>query len=318
MTMEYKSITTTTGFSNEKITQLRESLKDICNSNNSICVVTVGSFARGEASHQSDIDFYLIYDDLKDLDMKDVESTCDNIKEIIEQSGIRMPSPTGAFNEVVKRSEFLENIGGNNDLNESLTRRMLFLLECKWLCNQSSYETLYEKIIHKYVKDTITQHQMCRFLLNDIIRYYRTMCVDFEYKTTEAGKSWGDRNIKLMFSRKLIYFSGILVVAETVQHTWLSKRNILKNSFYNTPIERIENICGNKSNKMLGMYDEFLDAMSRTEIRDMLNATTDDRSTHNEEFRTLKNKGHHFSLELSKLLAVTYDVSHPIHRALIL
>jgi len=47
-----------------------------------------------------------------------------------------------------------------------------------------------------------------RFLLHDLIRYYRTICVDFEYKTYENGKPWGDRNIKIQFSRKFLYFSN--------------------------------------------------------------------------------------------------------------
>ena len=318
MNVDFESISTAVDFSSKKISQLREALKDICDADGNVCVVTVGSFARGEASDQSDIDFYLIYDDSGKIDVKKVEATCDEIKKIILQSGIREPSPTGAFDEIVKRSEFLENVGGNKDTNDTLTRRMLFLLECKWLYNKDSYVKLYNEIINKYVKETITQHQMCRFLLNDIIRYYRTMCVDFEYKTTEVGKSWGDRNIKLMFSRKLIYFSGLLVVAETVQHTWIAKRGILNDCFSVTPIERIIKICGSKSDKALGMYDAFLAEMAKSDVREMLNNTTDIRGDHEEEFRTLKNKGHHFSFELAKLLAVTYDVSHPIHRALIL
>jgi len=313
MTDKYTFINEANTFSKTNIEKIRDQLEGICGDNKDICVVTVGSFARREASTQSDIDFYIIYDD------KIIENTDDlfkSIEECIRDSGIRMPSNLGPFNASVKRQEFLENIGGNNDSNISLTRRMLFLLECEWLSNENFYKKLYEDIINTYVKDKITQHQLCRFLLNDFIRYYRTMCVDFEYKTCEDGKSWGDRNIKLMFSRKLLYFSALLVVAETVQHTYKKKREILLKYFDMTPIERIFNICGDKSQKVLDMYNDFLEKMSKSEIRKLLNETTNDRDNHKDDFRDFKNLGHHFSWELSRLLCATYDISHPIHQAI--
>jgi hypothetical protein len=153
--------------------------------------------------------------------------------------------------------------------------------------------------------------------LNDFIRYYRTICVDFEHKTQEQGKSWGSRNIKLIFSRKLLYFSGILVTAETWQHTYKVKLERIRNLLALTPARRVRAICGTRADPVLNAYGEFLRKMRDPSVRTMLDKTSETRSDQSAEFRTFKNEGHHFTWMLAKLLRDTYDSSHPIHNALI-
>ena len=309
--MERTATEITSSYSEKAINELRGTLTEIL-PDSKVLVVTVGSFARREASDQSDLDFFVIYEKNEESAKEDYKK----IRRVFEESGVWMPATDGSFAELENSDEMVKNVGGNNDTTERLTRRMLFLLECEWLYNEKYFQELFDEIIKIYVKDTITQHQLCRFLLNDLIRYYRTICVDFEYKTTEKGKSWGDRNIKLMFSRKLLFFSGLLTIAETVQHTCDTKREILRTNLRLTPIDRTKKICGTKADKVLSLYDEFLDKLSTKSVRDMLNKTEDNRDNHSEAFRNLKNKGHHFSSELSRLLSETYDTAHPIHHAL--
>lgn len=311
MTLELIALKTAQIYSDDKIKTLRKELTHAISSP-SICIVTVGSFARREASQQSDLDFFVITEDKLPKPQNEIEIFINKVKDL----DIKMPAVSGAFNELEQCSEMIKNIGGFGDVTEKLTRRLLFLLEGEWLYNQLFFDRLFDQFINIYVKDSITEHQLARFLLNDLIRYYRTICVDFEYKTSEDGKPWGDRNIKLMFSRKLLYFSGVLVAAETIQNSCQIKREILKKYLRLTPIERTKQICGPRSGKALAMYNDFLEQMALPSTRDILKRTTMDRDHHPEEFRSLKNKGHHFTYELSRLLSETYDSSHPIHNAM--
>jgi hypothetical protein len=281
------------------------------------CVVGVnGSFARKEASPESDLDLFCICLDAEKRDEVDnlLSAARADIRAVVPKGA----AEGGAFDKVEPFGEILKNIGGPEDMNEKITRRILFLLEGEWLFNESGFAEVRDKIIEKYIRESIDDHQIALFLLNDVIRYYRTICVDFENKTIEGGKPWGIRNIKLVFSRKLLYYSGVLAVAETYRRTWREKRKRLSHLLSLSPVERILEICGDRAIHSLHLYDEFLQEMGRSEVRSACEKITEADRDESELFRYLKNKGHEFTGRLISLLNATYDSGHPIHRSLIL
>ena len=296
-------------YSNDKLEKLKENFEIY--RDDPVCAVVVGSFARREATNQSDLDYFVITDDKECGD-----KVLSQFPDFLKSHDIKAPSDGGAFGGTTKVGQMLNNVGGKDGDNDSLTRRLLFLLESECLVGEDMYNRIQDELIKIYVKDGITEHQICRFLLNDLIRYYRTICVDFEYKTSEQSKSWGDRNIKLLFSRKLMFFSGLLTVAQTAQSTCIQKREVLKRYFNLTPIQRVREICGDHALTALGYYSDFINCIGCADTRAVLNRTHMERDTHDEEFRVHKNKGHHFTWCLSRLLDDTFDANHPIHLAL--
>jgi predicted nucleotidyltransferase len=280
-----------------------------------IVIGTVGSFARGEATSESDLDFFAICPREKGADAKKI--LVEVGPKLVDIVG-KPPSTTGAFNEVELLEDMLVNIGGQDDSNEKITRRVLLLLEGSWLTNEHSFPGLQRQLFEKYVRPSISAHQLCLFLLNDIIRYYRTMCVDFDHKTIENKKPWGIRNIKLVYSRKLIYFSAIIIIAETYQRSYFEKMRIMTEGFAKTPTQRLLDICGDAAIPALKLYDDFLGALDNPEMRRELENTAEGQRNENETFRRLKDNGHHFSIKLMNLLDLSFGRSHPIHRALVL
>jgi len=51
-----------------------------------------------------------------------------------------------------------------------------------------------------------------RALINELIRYYKTVAVDYLYKVEETNKPWALRNLKLRHSRKFWFFSTIALI----------------------------------------------------------------------------------------------------------
>lgn len=286
------------------------------NLGNDLCVVVTGSFGRNEASSESDMDWFIFVNDTLSKDEKSIALS--TVTEIVNSLVAKNAGSSGTFESIVTRSDLLDNYGGDKDSNQAFTRRMLYLLESKCLYNNNLYEALKRQIVEKYIKDSVADSNLNRFMLNDIIRYYRTICTDYEYKVNEDNKSWGVRKIKLKYSRKLLYFSGLITVAATCSLSRNDKIDKTLQLLALTPIDRISNIVGKiQSYKMLEHYNYFLNQMSNKDIRDSLDDIDRVSRNNNEEYRNLKNLSHHFNWELEKCFSGEYPQSHPIHAALI-
>ncbi|MDR7039025.1 putative nucleotidyltransferase [Methylobacterium sp. BE186] len=284
-------------------------------------VLTCGSYARREASAQSDIDFFVITRAGGGTALEEpgiAPTWMDDVRQVIQRIVSVEPSPGGAFAKVENDRAMLANIGGDQDTNQKLTRRMLFLLEGEPLFNAQGLRRFRVEILERYINDKITDHQLALFLLNDIIRYYRTVATDYEFKTSEGSKPWGIRNIKLVFSRKLLYASGLFSVAATADRVRDRKVRFLADLFEIPVIDRMIDICGKaQMNNVLKSYNYFLEQFESNEVRAQLEQLKrEDRST-DVVFRDLKNEGHHFTRELLKLFENTFDSTHPIRRAVI-
>jgi len=248
---------------------------------------------------------------------RQINAVLEQVEEIVKDVIGRMLSQGGAFNSTLKLGDLAKNIGGDKDVNSHITKRILFLTEGLAVNNVKLYKKQRDELIDRYVARKISDHQLGMFLLNDLIRYYRTVCVDFEFKTVEDNKPWGIRNIKLIFSRKLLYFGGILIAAEMAQRSYKEKVEIFRNLCMLPPLERIRTVCGSNADRAIKEYSRFLEAIESSSTREMLEKVNPAKALP-ESFRRLKNSGHHFSFYLMGALKATYSESHPIHRALIL
>ena len=299
-------------FSEQKIAELRNQLRELPLDNR--IVLLCGSFARREASKGSDIDFSMISNQTKkDSELENAVRT--TIKEVVPSG----PSIGGVFGKGVKRTKILKNIGGQKDSNANITHRVLILLEGDWLVNPGDLREFRREILERYIQEGMTDHQLALFLLNDIIRYYRTIAVDYEFKTSKGAdsKPWAIRNIKLVFSRKLLYASGLFSIGMTADRARDDKIQILEELFELPVIDRMKRICGeSRLEGILESYNKFLGDLENPEVRERLvNLKRTERQ--DPIFRRVKNEGHHFTRELLKLFENTFDPTHPIRRAVI-
>ncbi|WP_152603792.1 DUF294 nucleotidyltransferase-like domain-containing protein [Amycolatopsis rifamycinica] len=197
-----------------------ESFADI---DSPIDIIGFGSLARHEFTSASDLDYLVVTYGLQSETnttrrfLQHADLLRNRLIEGVELNG---PGATGVFGRVISAPDMAERIGLEEDTNHSHTRRILLLEESTSLFKPDLHLKLLETIIKRYLYDRVRgRDNVPRFLLNDIVRYWRTITVDYQAKTSK-GTAYSLRYLKLLTSRKLTFASSItpLIECQDIAH----------------------------------------------------------------------------------------------------
>ncbi|MEN2976085.1 hypothetical protein P7L78_15950 [Tistrella bauzanensis] len=288
-------------------------------------VVVCGSYGRGEAGPQADLDSYVLYDPRAAAGKRGdgcemaARQLAGRVHRAAAIAGIRQPADGGAFEATQSADALINTIGGVEDGNQITTRRLLMLLEGRALAGAPVFRRSLDGLIATYVQDHHGRDDPATFLLNDVIRYYRSICVDFEMKTRgAAAKGWGLRNVKLVFSRKLLYVSGVVAAGETAGLDVPAKRALLSRLLGRPPIDRLLDIYGpGPLLPALARYDRFLAALDDPANRAALDVPPAE-ARGLPLYRMLKDEAAGFSRDLLTLINSRYPADHPLQLRLVL
>lgn len=287
-------------------------------------LVVFGSLAREEWTNESDVDWTLLVDGQADPQHLEMSQ---RVASSLANAGFKQPGASGLFGSTTFSHDLVHKIGGREDTNENTTRRVLLIQESKAIGRSGAYGRVLTHILSRYLKDDrglifgSQPFKVPRILLNDIVRYWRTVTVDFVDKQRDnAGKEWGLRNAKLRMSRKLIFATGMLSCFSC--HT-LSNENVREDLFKNrstikmeehlrkfvqqTPLEILarflveKNIKNETSEKLFSSYNAFLSLLNDTEKRAHLKNLSMDDIPGDSVFAEVRKMGREFQEGLTSL-----------------
>lgn len=210
-----------------------------------VCVYACGSMGRHEMTESSDLDlFFIIMNDKGDssqlctnLDKYNFFSKlfhiCNNLK-------YKSPTGNGVYWDFISEKNLLDIGSREEDFNNSFTARLLMILESKPLYNDSAYEKLIDLVIKdKYLRDykSHCDNFYPLFIMNDILRYWYTLTLNYEYGRKENRstnkKNW--KRLKLKYSRLITCFSLIACLYnQSITPVYL------KNCIMLTPFDRLD------------------------------------------------------------------------------
>ncbi len=237
-------------------------------------IVFLGSIAREEGSPKSDCDYYVLQHGAPPNTSREVIMA---MERIITDLGHRKPGTERVFGEIVVAANLYESIGLEFDTNANMTRRILLLSESKPVTKGETYEVVFDNILSRYCADYTppsrpkgSEARVPRYLLNDLVRYWRTMAVDFGTKRWRDGDS-NLRLAKLRITRKILFagpLATVLLADEKIK-TNDELQSYLKESLVAPPLAQIARHIGSMeddSRKAMGIllqnYDQFIGILS--------------------------------------------------------
>jgi hypothetical protein len=251
-------------------------------------VVLFGSWGRGELTRGSDDDWAILVDDAARADAAPGPA---EVAAALE--GGRGPGRSGVFGGRILCDDLLSRIGLENDSNANLTRRMLLMLESQPVAGDDVHRRCWERVLDGYLSDADRPYRPPRLFLNDLIRYWRTICVDFVGKEREGGEKWGIRNAKLRTSRKVLFAAGLVPLLQTHRFGREQRREYLAAQLAAPATDRLAAAfldCGARDAgvRALSAYDRWLGVLDDPERRGELESLTKDTAHESAVFRDVR------------------------------
>jgi len=248
------------------------------------CVYVTGSFGRSEASTFSDLDLFIAGRSVdvsidggveERRELRKLDEICLKAELIDGTRSLKFPEFSGdgeylahyTINQLVKTTGKPED-----DVNNTFTARLLLLLESRALIGDDVYKDAIDAVISKYWGD-YGDHKnefVPAFLANDILRLWRTFCVNYEARTSndppEKKNKRRLKNYKLKYSRMLTCYSALLYLLAIHDKSKTVSPEDVRGMVSKSPTERLEWLLSLEHLKdahggvrnLLEKYEQFL------------------------------------------------------------
>lgn len=188
-------------------------------------LVLLGSLARQEVTGESDCDYVVLQNGCTPDTSQSLLLIAERVRNKFQYAA---PGRQAVFGDIVIAGSLYERIGLESDTNQNLTHRMLLLTESISVFSSSAHDEVINNILRRYCADYLPPRRaeghramVPRHFVNDLVRFWRTMAVDFGAKRWRSIQDDSNlRLIKLRTTRKILFagpLCSLLLVPERIQ-----------------------------------------------------------------------------------------------------
>jgi hypothetical protein len=274
----YSALSANWAFTKGKVAEIKAALNAGNLPNAVVTLAVAGSLGRMDAADVSDCDLLVVLSDDGLKDAQAAQGLYDRVWEVLKPLQLTPPKPTGTFSQPTSIEQLCDkkNIGAASEDMGSFAKRLLLLLETQPVYQPDGYEKVLAAVVKSYADGYVATdpRKEWGFLINDLIRYFRSLCVNYQWDFENEHGKWPLRNIKLRHSR-LIMYGGLLMLLGECSRERVDKVGWLKQRLTLTPLERIAWVYSANQDtnffRLAGFYDTFLGMLSKPEVRNELN-----------------------------------------------
>ena len=274
-----------------------------------LTVGIAGSLARMEATAASDCDLVVVLRDGVDPLSPPAARAFTAVSQALAPLQLGAPETTGIYAGPVTVTQLLNpaTVGLVSEDQRVFGSRILFLLELQPVWGETAFRDVTRAIVDRYAAKyvAVDATKQWTYLLNDLVRYFKSLCQTYMFAELFDDRRWRLRNLKARHSRLLIY-AGLLFLLGEASTDSADKPGWLVARLKWTPLERLAACYATYEESrfeiLAGCLDQFVAAMSDPAFRAELADTTDPDSPlareSNPQFLQLKQNGDQFIGEL--------------------
>ena len=270
----YPALATAWKWSWERLTRMRACLADLPRRAPEVAAVAVsGSLGRLEAGPYSDGDLIVVLSSEASSEL-DRTAGVTAVWDALAPLNLPRPQANGIFATAVTRAELCDPASRGRVVEDRALfgKRIQLLLDTQPVHGPDAYAGLVTAVIERYAAGFVA-HDATKewvYLLNDLVRYFRSLCLEAQWNFSPQGGGWYIKSLKLRHSRVAMYAGLLFLLGECSREKndkvgWLTAR------VHRTPLERIAEVYRGRQdphfNRVASAYDRFLAGMNDPSTR---------------------------------------------------
>lgn len=253
------------------ISKLRDALEGVSPHIKTIAVT--GSLARLDAGESSDCDLIIVLNDGVDALAGEASEIASEVYRRVGRCGFPGADASGIYRQPTTGKDLLdpESVGVIDESVAVFGKRMQLLIESRPIVGRDVYGDLIAAILDRYMQSHPASLGIpdVDYLLNDLIRYYRSYRVAKQWTTSGSRDGWYLKQVKVQHTRLLTFATSVMLLGDYATNASVDRLQLLQ-YLSEAPLERVQMLCekhGACGDVIFNAFSKYLETTANPKSR---------------------------------------------------